>query len=66
MDFDLDGDGDLDLNLRFGDNFGAQLHPCDSMDQSFDLHVKQGSEQGTTYTFTIELEAVQYNESIHP
>ena len=66
VDLDLDGDGDLDLNLRFGDNFGVQLHPCDSMDQSFDLHVKQGSEQGTTYTFTIELEAVQWNESIHP
>ena len=54
------------FEIRFGNNFGAQLHYCDTIDQSFDVHVKQAAEQGATYTFYIRLQAVQYNESIHP
>jgi len=66
VNFDCDGDGDFDIDLDFGDNFGAQLEPCSTLDQSFDVHVRQTADQGETYYFTIALQANQYNESMHP
>ena len=55
-----------DVYVYWGDNFGTQLHFCDYADMSFDITVLQPAPQGATMTFSIELEAVQYNESIHP
>jgi hypothetical protein len=66
VSFDGDEDGDLDFDVRFGDNFNAQVHPCESIDQSFDVHVRQQAEQGATYCFEIKLRAVQYNEPYPP
>ena len=64
--FDCDGDGDDDLDVRFGNNFDAQVHPCDSIDQSFDIHVRQPADMLDEYTFSIKLTAVQYNETLGP
>lgn len=68
ISFDL-GDGAIagdDVYVYWGDNFGAQLHECDFADMSFDITILQPSPQGATMSFEIQLEAVQYNESIHP
>lgn len=52
-----------DYEVRYGNNFGAQIHPCSSAELSFDTHVFQSAEMGATYTFTLEIEAVQWNEA---
>lgn len=51
-----------DFELRYGNNFGVQMHPCDEVEISFDIHIFQGAEEGTTYTFTMVLVAIQWNE----
>ena len=60
--FDLDGDGDLDITLEIIDSVGEQVDPGDSIETSLDLHVEQGAEEGFTYTFTITILVVQWNE----
>ena len=55
-----------DVYVYWGDSFGTQLHACDYADMSFDITILQPAPQGATMTFQIEIEAVQYNESIHP
>ena len=68
ISFDL-GDGAIagdDIYVYWGDNFGAQLHACDFADMSFDITILQPAPQGATMSFQVQLEAVQYNESIHP
>jgi len=66
--FDL-GDGAIegdDIYVTWGDSFGTQLHDCDFADMSFDISILQPAPQGATMSFQVQLEAVQYNESIHP
>ncbi|PUA33591.1 MAG: hypothetical protein B7O98_04010 [Zestosphaera tikiterensis] len=63
---DLTGDEKFDILIWWGDNFGVQLHPCESADVSFDITVLQGAPQGSTLTFTISLEAIQWNEYSTP
>lgn len=58
---DLDDDGTYDIVLWWGDNFGKQLEYCESADISFTITVLQGIKMGTTYTFTIEIVAIQWN-----
>lgn len=55
-----------DVYVYWGDSFGTQLHDCDFADMSFDITILQPAPQGATMSFQVELEAVQYNESIHP
>jgi len=50
------------MRVSFGNNYGDQLHFCDSRDISFDFKILQPAEQGHTYTFSIRYVAVQYNE----
>jgi hypothetical protein len=59
---DLNGDGKSDIAIWWGNNFKAQLHPCDSRDISFDITVLQDAPQGQTLEFTIEYVAIQWNE----
>ena len=42
---------------------GAQLHQGDTQASSFKIHVEQCAEQGATYTFTVEIVLVQWNEA---
>lgn len=58
---DLDGDGKYDIVIWWGDNFGEQLHPCESVDISLDITVLQEAKMGTTYTFRIYIIAIQWN-----
>lgn len=62
VELDITDDGKPDILVWWGDNFGVQLHPCESADISFDITVLQDAPQGSTLTFTISLDAVQWNE----
>lgn len=67
VNVDLNGDGAADVEILWGDNFGAQLHPGDPpVEISMSIHVLQPCPEDADLKFTIELEAVQWNESIHP
>ncbi|WP_276814175.1 hypothetical protein [Desulfurococcus amylolyticus] len=62
VELDLNNDEAPDILIWWGDNFGTQLHPCQSADISFDLTVLQSAPQNTVLSFTISLQAVQWNE----
>jgi len=62
VEVDLTDDEKPDIRIWWGDSFGDQLHPCDSADISFDITVLQDAPQGSTLTFTISFEAIQWNE----
>lgn len=62
LEVDLNDDGASDVLVWWGDNFGAQLHPCESADISLDLTVLQEAPESATLTLYIYLEAVQWNE----
>jgi len=59
------------MELTWGDALGEQLEPCDSREVSFRLRILQpgdypgvpGAQQGETYTFTIEIHGIQWNEA---
>ena len=59
---DLSGDGKADILIWWGDNFGKQLHHCQSVDISFDLTVLQEAPQNTDLVLYIRLDVVQWNE----
>lgn len=64
---DLNSDGKNDIEIWWKNNIGVQLHPGDdSPEMSFWVHVLQDAPMDATLSFTIQLVAVQYNESIHP
>jgi len=65
-EIDVTGDGKADILIWWGNNFGTQLHPCQSADISFDITVLQEAPQGSTLTFTLYLEVVQWNEYVVP
>ncbi|MEM1628456.1 MAG: hypothetical protein QXP02_03440 [Desulfurococcaceae archaeon] len=62
VELELTGDDKPDLLIWWGNNFGVQLHPCQSADISFDVTVLQDAPQSSTLTFTVQLEAIQWNE----
>jgi hypothetical protein len=67
VSLDLTGDGNDDIEFKWGNHIGSQLHPGEETgEMSFWIHVMQPAPQGEELYFTISLEAVQYNESIHP
>jgi len=62
---DLNGNGTDDFEIWWGDHIGDQQEPCVSWDYSMGMHFLQDEDpaiQGTSLTFTIELEFVQWNE----
>lgn len=62
VDFDLDGDGDPDVNIMYIDGEDKQVHPCDIVEWSLRIHVKQTADYcGETYYFTISVEVIQWN-----
>jgi hypothetical protein len=66
VEVDIDRDGEPDILVWWGDNFGVQLHPCQSADISLDLTILQTAPQGATLSFTISLDAVAWNEYYVP
>ena len=67
IQMDLDDDGLYDIEIWWKDGFGTQVEPGDdSPEMSFWIHVLQDAPQGTTLNFTIELVAVNWNESVQP
>ncbi len=62
VEMDLTGDGKPDILIWWGDNFGVQLHPCESADISFDVTVLQDAPEGATLKFTVTFDAIQWNE----
>jgi len=61
VDFDLDGDGKPDVNIMYIDGEGKQVHPGKFVEWSLRIHVKQTATPGSTYTFTLSVEVVQWN-----
>jgi len=51
------------IEFKWGDNVGLQLHPYESVEQSFVFHVVQPAEQDTTYNFGMSIQGIQWNES---
>jgi len=66
VELDLTGDGKPDVLIWWGDNFGVQLEPCRSADVGLDITVLQDAPQGSTLSFTVSLEAIQWNEYYVP
>lgn len=62
VELDLTGDGKPDVLIWWGDNFGVQLHPCQSADISFDVTLLQDAPELSTLSFTITFQAIQWNE----
>ncbi|MCD6391228.1 MAG: hypothetical protein J7L92_04475 [Dehalococcoidia bacterium] len=54
--------GELIIWVKYVDNIGKQLEPCDEAKSELDLHVEQAAEQNHTYTFVATIKAVQWNE----
>jgi hypothetical protein len=61
VDFDLDGDGKPDVNIMYIDGENKQIHPGRFVEWSLRIHVKQSATPGSTYTFTLSVEVVQWN-----
>jgi len=63
---DLNDDTCPDIEISYKDNFGVQIEPgasCqDSPEFSLWIHTLQCAPQGANLTFTITIEAVQWNE----
>lgn len=66
VELDLTSDDKPDVLIWWGDNFGVQLHPCQSADISFDITLLQDAPEGATLTFTVRFIAIQWNEYIIP
>jgi len=66
VELDLNGDGKKDVLLWWGDNFGKQLHHCESADISMDLTVLQPAPMNANLSFSISLVAIQWNEYSTP
>jgi len=54
--------GELIIWVKYVDNIGKQLEPCDEAKSELDLHVEQAAEQGHTYSFVATITAVQWAE----
>jgi hypothetical protein len=60
---DLDGDGVNETEIWYGNGFGTQLDPRDwSPEMSFWVHFRNVLPQHETFSFTIEIVAINWNE----
>lgn len=62
VEVDLNNDSLPDVRIWWGDNFGKQIHPCNSADISFDITVLQPAPEGATLTLIIKYDMIQWNE----
>lgn len=62
VELDLNEDGEPDVTLWWGDNFGIQLHPCQSAGVGFDLTVLQPAPENASLIIYVSFEAIQWNE----
>lgn len=60
---DLNGDGYDDVEIYWGNNFGAQVDPCEKADLSFEIHVLQDAPPGTTMSLLIKITVINWNEN---
>jgi hypothetical protein len=64
---DLNGDGKDDVEIWWANGFGTQIHPGNySPAMTFWFHVLQDAPEGQTLSFSIKIDAVQWNEYISP
>lgn len=61
-EFNIDGLGGNDMQIYWGDNFGDQLHYCQSLDISFGFCFLQPLPQSSSITIYIDMVCVQWNE----
>lgn len=52
------------IEIMILDGVGTQMHPGQNGESSLRIHVLQPADEGTTYTFTVSVTGVQYNEYI--
>lgn len=50
------------IEIMILDGIGTQMHPSQHGESSLRIHVLQPAIEGTTYTFTVSVVGVQYNE----
>ena len=60
------GVNDGEIYIVFVDGIGTQLEPGDPAASSFKFHVEQCAAELATYTFTVEVLLVQWNEYTPP
>jgi hypothetical protein len=61
----VDADGVEIINFDFVNLIGMQLEPCHDTKAEVDLHFKQDAEECHTYSFRVDIDAIQYNKSIY-
>lgn len=67
FEFDLDGDGCKETQLKWGNNFGEQLDPCQSDKEiSFQFCFLQCLKPNESYTIYLTFRACQWNEYFDP
>jgi len=49
------------IELRYLDHAGMQMHPSQTIEDSFDFHILQPAKMGHQYTFTIRFVYAQWN-----
>ena len=54
--------GERIILVKYVDNFGVQLEPCDEVKSELDLHVEQAAEQDHVYSFVATISFVQWDE----
>ena len=59
---DADNNGVNDLEFYMTNSLGEQVDPGKAVETSLDIHVMEGADPGTTYTFTIEFDFWNWNE----
>lgn len=62
----VDVAGDEIINFTFINLIGWQLDYCQNTKAEVDVHIKQEAEECHTYSFRVDIEAIQYNKSTHP
>jgi hypothetical protein len=60
-----DADEPCIINFDFVNLIGVQLEYCEDTKAEVDLHFKQEAEECHTYSFRVDLDAIQYNKSIY-
>jgi hypothetical protein len=60
----VDANGVEIINFDFVNLIGTQLEYCEDTKAEVDVHFKQEAEECHTYSFRVDIDAIQYNKSI--